>query len=151
MKVSRYRTLKENPEGDRSCKYMSDGAKPKRQKAGRKPKPASKREKSRTTVRATDQEWTAIKKRAAASGRSISRYLVAVGTRDGQPATQEEREELGRILFELHKAGTNLNQIAHTLNAARLSGAAMPGAAEVTKAIADVRSTVAAARERLKA
>lgn len=124
---------------------------PAKQKAGRKPKPEQEREKPRTTIRATDQEWKAIKRRAAKSGRSISRYLVAVGTRDGQPVTQEEREEIGRLLFELHKAGTNLNQIAHSLNAARLSGQPSPSEAEVARAIADVRATVTAARTRLKA
>jgi hypothetical protein len=65
--------------------------------------------------------------------------------------TQEEREELGRLLFELRKVGVNLNQIAHTLNAARLSGRGSTSESEIINALSDVRLTVTAVRERLKA
>jgi hypothetical protein len=118
-----------------------------RQKPGRKPKPETEREKSRTTIRATDQEWKAIKSRAAKTGRSISRYLVAVGTRDGQPATQEERKELSQLLFEIHKAGVNLNQIAARLH--QQTGAI--SVAQIENAITETRAAARAIRERMKA
>jgi hypothetical protein len=118
-----------------------------RQKPGRKPKPETKREKSRTTIRATDQEWKAIKSRAADAGRSISRYLVAVGTRDGQPATQEERKELSQLLFEIHKAGVNLNQIAARLH--QQTGTI--SVAQIENAIAETRAAARAIKERMKA
>jgi hypothetical protein len=118
-----------------------------KQKPGRKPKPESKRERPRTTIRATDPEWKAIKSRAAKAGRSISRYLVAVGTRDGQPATQEERKELSQLLFEIHKAGVNLNQIAARLH--QQTGAI--SVAQIENAIAETRAAARAIRERMKA
>jgi hypothetical protein len=130
---------------------MSDESKPTKRKPGRKPKPAAEKVGAPILVRATPAERRAIHRRAAAAGRSLSRYLVAVGTRDGQPATPEEREELGRLLFELHKVGTNLNQIAHAMNAARLSGQEGAAEADIASAVSDVRATVAAVRERLKA
>ena len=114
-----------------------------RQKPGRKPKPETEREKSRTTIRATDQEWKAIKSRAVKAGRSISRYLVAVGTRDGQPATQEERKELSQLLFEIHKAGVNLNQIAARLH--QQTGAI--SVAQIENAIAETRAAARAIRQ----
>jgi hypothetical protein len=118
-----------------------------RQKPGRKPKPETEREKSRTTIRATDQEWKAIKSRAVKAGRSISRYLVAVGTRDGQPATQEERKELSQLLFEIHKAGVNLNQIAARLH--QQTGAI--SVVQIENAIAETRAAARAIKERMKA
>jgi len=130
---------------------MSKEPKPAKRKPGRKPKPESEKVGAPILVRATPAERRAIKRRASAAGRSLSRYLVAVGMRDGQPAGPEEREQLGRLLFELHKVGTNLNQLAHTMNAARLSGRDTTTEDEIASAVSEVRATVAAVRERLKA
>ncbi len=125
--------------------------KPEKRKLGRKPKPEAEKAGAQILVRATPAERSAIQRRAAAAGRSLSRYLVGVGTNDHPPVTQEEREELGRLLFELRKVGVNLNQIAHTLNAARLSGRGSTSESEIINALSDVRLTVTAVRERLKA
>lgn len=126
---------------------MSDDQKPKKRKAGRRPKPGPEKERARTTVRATDREWKVIRGRAAESGLSLSRYLVAVGMKDRAPLTEQERDDATKLLFELHRAGVNLNQIAARLH--MLSGTI--SVKEVNEAVAEVRQAGAAVRERMKA
>ena len=55
---------------------------------------------------------------ARGSKPGLGRYLVARGLSEGTPAlTEEDRAILRRLTWELRKVGTNVNQIAHQLNA----------------------------------
>ena len=70
----------------------------------------------RPSVRATDDELCELRKRAKSAKLSLSRYLVECGLRSGNPPDPRERELRERALFEVRKAGVNLNQVARCLN-----------------------------------
>ncbi len=69
------------------------------------------------SVRVSRTEWTALKARARASGRSLSRYLAeaGLGSADCLP-DPTLRAERARALLHLRKVGVNLNQLARRLN-----------------------------------
>lgn len=129
---------------------MSKSTKAEKRKPGRKPKPKEEREGGGPIlVRATPKERVAIRRRADATGLSLSRYLVARGLNDDPPMTPAEREEAGRLLFELHKAGANLNQVARRINAVAISGGTI-NADEIANALATVRAAATAVKQRMK-
>ncbi len=77
----------------------------------------SKKEKPKITVRPTDGELKLLHARAASFGyKSLSKYLIERGLRDGVMIQTPERERLERLLFEARKIGVNINQIAHQMN-----------------------------------
>jgi len=70
-------------------------------------------------VKLSESEATIARELAQASGFSLARWVVSlVRTRvsDTAPLGQAELEGLARATHELHKAGVNLNQIAHQMN-----------------------------------
>lgn len=69
------------------------------------------------TVRLGEQELVVLRRRAAGAGLSVSRYLVESGLRGCPPPSAEDRAQRQRAIFHAKKIGTNLNQIAHQLNA----------------------------------
>lgn len=83
------------------------------------------------TIRTSAQERARLLKEAARAGLSVSRYLVESGLRGCPPTTAEERAQRQRAIFHAKKIGTNLNQIAHQMNA---DGVASP--AELREALA---------------
>ncbi len=69
------------------------------------------------TVRPTPAQLEELHRRAASFGyKSLSRYLIERGLQEGQMIESTEREKIERLLFELRKVGTNLNQIARAMN-----------------------------------
>ncbi|MDQ3685649.1 MAG: MobC family plasmid mobilization relaxosome protein [Acidobacteriota bacterium] len=77
-----------------------------------------KKEKPKITVRPTDGELKLLHARAASFGyKSLSKYLIERGLRDGAMIQTPERERVERLLFEVRKIGVNINQIAHGMNA----------------------------------
>lgn len=118
-------------------------------KKGRPAKDAEEKAGAPILVRATPAERRLIRRRADAAELSLSRYLVAVGTSDKGPPTPEEREELRRLLFELHKAGVNLNQVAARLNQMMLGGGTI-STADVDAALDECREAIRAVKERMK-
>lgn len=86
----------------------------------------------RFPVRVTAQERGTIQQEAKSAGLSVSRYLARTVTERRYPPTIRDREELFRIRFLLEKASTNLNQVAHRLNAsARNTHVVPPTLAEI--------------------
>lgn len=76
-----------------------------------------KKEKPKITVRPTDGELKLLHARAASFGyKSLSKYLIERGLRDGMIIQSVERERIERLLFEVRKIGVNINQIAHQMN-----------------------------------
>jgi sugar phosphate isomerase/epimerase len=69
------------------------------------------------TIRASEEERRRLLREAKQAGLSVSRYLVASGLRGCPPPSAEERAQRQRAIFHAKKIGTNLNQIAHQLNA----------------------------------
>jgi hypothetical protein len=100
-------------------------------------------------VACDDDEFLAIDDRARSAGLSRPSYLRACGV--GTPGPRARRsptvnaEALGRATAALNKVGSNLNQIAHRLNA----GGADLTTQECFAALAEVRATAAAIRELL--
>ena len=78
-------------------------------------------------LRATAAEKTEIESRAERAGLSVSGYLRAVvfGKDTPQPRAARrppvEKETLVRLLAELGKVGSNVNQIAHAMNAGKIT------------------------------
>lgn len=71
-------------------------------------------------VRVNDGEKSTIERNAKNAGREVSDFLRGLGT-DGEAKTERivptpDREVLHRLLAELNKIGSNLNQIARQLN-----------------------------------
>ncbi len=69
------------------------------------------------TVRPMPEQHEQLKERAAGFGyKSISQYLIDRGLQNGRQIESVDRERLERLLFELRKIGTNLNQMTFQLN-----------------------------------
>jgi hypothetical protein len=71
-------------------------------------------------VRCTVKQNTAIKESAARAGLSIGAYLRALAVGNPSPRSVRrppvERAELARLLGQLGKLGSNVNQLAHGFN-----------------------------------
>jgi Bacterial mobilisation protein (MobC) len=95
-------------------------------------------------IRCTAQERVAILERANKAGLSVGAYLrtLALGS-PGPRAVRRppvERRELARILGQLGKVGSNVNQLAHAYNRDRI----LPGFPELLAIREDVREMRAA-------
>ncbi|MEJ0051716.1 MAG: hypothetical protein WDN02_11030 [Methylovirgula sp.] len=96
-------------------------------------------------VRCTAEEHAAIDAAATAAGLSIGAYLRAQALGDPGPRSVRrppvERKELARLIGLLGKLGSNVNQIAHAFNSARL----LPGFPElvaIRRDIAEMRAAL---------
>ena len=78
------------------------------------------------SVRVTAAERETLHREAKEAGLSVSRFLVRTVTERRYPPTLRDREELFRTRYLLEKAGGNLNQIAHRLNAAAKGAPVVP-------------------------
>lgn len=67
-------------------------------------------------VRCTEQELESLHRRATDAELSLSRYLVECGLQSQNAPDPGARELRERAVFELRKAGVNLNQVAKRLN-----------------------------------
>jgi hypothetical protein len=100
-------------------------------------------------VACDEAEFLKINAKARDAGLSRPSFLRACGL--GTPGPRARRsppvnaEALGRAMASLNKIGSNLNQIAHVLNA----GGAIGMAREYEKALAIVREAAAAIRDML--
>ena len=117
---------------------MTDGT---RKKSG-----AERRERKRIIgVRVTDDEMAEITAEAERSGLTVASYARSVLLSAPAPRARRrpsiEAEALGRLLGDLGKVGSNLNQIAHHMNAGRneVSPAAMEAA---LSEVADIRAAI---------
>jgi hypothetical protein len=117
---------------------------------GRKLKPPEEKAGAPILVRAKPAERRAIKKRADAAKLSLSRYLVAHGLSDQPPPTPEEKEANRQLLFELKKAGNNLNQIAHAMHSSRLTSTPPPSDYEISTALRTIKEATTAVIKRMK-
>lgn len=110
----------------------------------------------RIMVRAAEGEYAEIMKRAALARKSASRFLIYCGTKGRTPKLKqmlppspEQRSDLERLLFELRKAGINLNQLAHAYHGSKYTKAEPPSKSELEAASAVLRKTIDAIRERI--
>lgn len=108
-------------------------------------------------VRVTNDEHAEINRRAGlARATSTSRYLAECGLRGRAPQmhntplpTAEQQEQFERMLYELRKVGTNLNQLTHAANLALISGNQPLSTTEITSAVKAVESLIKEVKERL--
>jgi hypothetical protein len=108
------------------------------------------------TVRATREEARRIERNARKAGRNRSRFLAELGAADGAaeklppPASPEYVAALEALMFQLRKAGVNLNQLAHRENSADVGGPLEPpsqdevqeGARAVREVAEQIRATL---------
>lgn len=106
-----------------------------------------RRAKGAVLVRLLPDERTAVEEKAREVGLSLASFLRACGL--GTPGPRARRsppvnaEALGRATAALNKVGSNLNQIAHVLNA----GGTNVTTLECLAALAETRAAAAAIRE----
>ena len=90
-------------------------------------------------VRCSDTEYAALTLAAVRSGLSVGAFLRAVGLGTPGPRAVHRapagREEFARILGQLGKLGSNVNQLAHAANA----GGAVIASDELTRIADEVR------------
>ncbi len=92
----------------------------------------------RIAVRCTLEDHEFIEESAAQAGLSVGAFLRALAVGSAGPRAvkrpRAEREQLARILGEIGKLGSNVNQIAKWANTVRSA----PGAAELAQMRADI-------------
>ena len=120
----------------------NDNSTPERKRSG-----SEKRQRGRTIpVRCDNAEFIIIDDKARAAGLSRGSYARAVLLGSSGPRAKRSptvnAEALARATAALNKVGSNLNQIAHTLNSARAVGGR-----ETIETLAEVRAAAAAIRE----
>jgi len=90
-------------------------------------------------VRCTDEEYAAILGRASEAGLKIGSFLRSLALGDPGPRAARrppiERQELARLLGELGKIGSNVNQLARGFNRDGI----LPGFPEILAAQRDIR------------
>jgi hypothetical protein len=111
-----------------------------------------RRDADRLTIRLLPEERARIEAEAREAGLSLASHARAKVL--GNPGPRARRmpsvnaELLARAIAQLNKAGSNLNQIAHAMNTARLVGSAgMAGLnhqtlSDVRQAVAEIRTAV---------
>ena len=82
---------------------------------------SDKRQRGKTlAVRCTTEEFNAIAAKADAAGMPAGAWLRATALGDAGPRAQRkppaDHQTLRQVLGQLGKIGSNINQIAHTLN-----------------------------------
>jgi hypothetical protein len=100
-------------------------------------------------LRATRLEYIKIKIKAKQTNRSISRFAIEKCLSDEIFQEKIEQENLKLLLFEVRKAGNNLNQIAHSLNLSRLTDTQPPSENEINKATNELKNTIELIKKRL--
>jgi hypothetical protein len=100
-------------------------------------------------VRATKSERIAIRKNADAAGLSLSRYLVWTGSRNTPPISIEDRVALLKLAEQLRRLGTNVNQLAHAMNASRRGNGQPPSESDIAAAARSVQELLAATKAML--
>jgi hypothetical protein len=95
-------------------------------------------------VRCTESEYASIVDKATEAGLKIGSFLRRLAIGDAGPRAARrppvERQELARLLGELGKIGSNVNQLAHGLNRDGI----LPGFPEILAAQRDIREMRAA-------
>jgi hypothetical protein len=101
----------------------------------------------RVSVRLLPAEHRALTDKARATGLSLGAFLRAAGLGNAGPRARRRptvhAEALGRATVALSRLGSNVNQIAHSLNA----GAAYSLAGEYADLLVEVRQALCAIRE----
>jgi alpha-D-ribose 1-methylphosphonate 5-triphosphate synthase subunit PhnI len=104
------------------------------------------------TVRATDTEHEKLKELAEAANLSLSRLMIDT-TLNGQPrnaeAIKQDQQTIKKAIFEVRKAGVNLNQITATLNSAIRGSGKLPALQEIEAAAAEVKKAISILTEKL--
>jgi hypothetical protein len=77
----------------------------------------SRRKRKNVPVRPTEEQLKLLHERKSRFGyKSLSKYLIERGLRDGEMIALVDARKIDRLLFEVRKIGVNVNQIARRLN-----------------------------------
>lgn len=103
------------------------------------------------SVRVTPTERDTLRTAAKGAGMSVSRFLARTVSDRRYPPALKDREALFRTRFLLEKAGANLNQIAHRLNAAAKGApAGRPALTEIRQIARLVKAVATEVKKRLR-
>lgn len=105
-----------------------------------------KSEKKNVSVRPTPEQLQLLHERATSFGfKSLSKYLIERGLREGEMIVSVERERIERLLFEVRRIGRNVNQISRAMN----SNGGKYRVSEVERAMAEIARLVGEVGEAL--
>jgi hypothetical protein len=81
-----------------------------------------RRKRKNVPVRLTEEQLIILHQRKAKFGyKSLSKYLIERGLRDGEMIALVDQRKVDRLLFEVRKIGVNINQMARRLNEGKRS------------------------------
>jgi uncharacterized protein (DUF1778 family) len=105
-----------------------------------------KSERKNVSVRPTPDQLQLLHERAASFGfKSLSKYLIERGLREGEMIVSADRERIERLLFEVRRIGRNVNQISRAIN----SDGGKYRSTELDRAMAEVARLVGEVGETL--
>jgi hypothetical protein len=88
------------------------------------------------------EEKNLAKTRAKSYGLSVSSFGRQAILKNELPMTLEEREFLFKLIFEIKRAGMNLNQISKALNYSRIFDSQQPTNFKVDAAVNEFREAI---------
>lgn len=106
-------------------------------------RPGGRRQRLEVTL--ADDELAALRAKAGSAGVSIQRYLVDSALHADRPPVPDLRRTQGLLMSlrkEVHKVGTNLNQLAKVANS---TGLVPTGLRDATDRLPEVEAKIAAA------
>jgi hypothetical protein len=105
------------------------------------------------TVRADEAEHQAIKKLSKKYGLSMSRLMIEATLNKSIQTTESVRAEMEILkngIFQLHKVGINLNQIAQSINAIRRGNKATKTEIKIESVVDEVKEAIREVKKQLK-
>lgn len=97
-------------------------------------------------VRVNEEDYNKLIEKAEQAGLSTSKYLIMCGLKQKMPklrtverAKGESRQEIEDLLWQLKKLGSNVSELAHRYEEARLFGEKQIEDKEIIKAGKDIR------------
>jgi hypothetical protein len=104
---------------------------------------------SRLEIYLKKEEKNLAKARAESYGLSVSALGREAILKSELPMTLEEKQFLFTLIFEIKRAGTNLNQISKALNYSRIFDTQQPTNPEIEVAVNEFREVIKLLTEKL--
>jgi hypothetical protein len=101
------------------------------------------------SIRLPRPEREILHKKAQRSGISLTKFLISSALSERGAAHKEDREVIGKLLYEVRKAGNNLNQIAHEIHASKFTNARTPTETEIIETVSELKEAIKTIKKRL--
>jgi hypothetical protein len=101
------------------------------------------------TIRLPRKQRETLHKKAQHTGISLTKFLISSALSERGAAHKEDREAIGKLLYEVRKAGNNLNQIAHEIHASKFTNARTPTETEIIETVSELKEAIKTIKKRL--